>query len=321
MSKLPGLVAHADWSASAAKRWMARATLGPNGRYQAREPEPVGYLPTMIRSLANNAGPDRSVFLGFDFPIGLPSSYAKRAGVRDFVDLIPKLGHGKWADFYRVAEWAEEISLRRPFYPQQPGGTKHKHLLDGLGMGSFDELRRRCEKAQPGHPVACPLFWTLGAQQVGKAAISGWRDILEPALRASKNVVIWPFAGRLGALFHSRRVVIAETYPAEFYGHLGVSFPTSKAGSKSGKKVRADRAANAPRLLGWAEDAEVELGGALKDMIRDGFGWEEAGEDPFDAAVGLFGMLNVLLGRRDPGAPSDETVRRLEGWILGRASE
>jgi len=32
-------------------------------------------------------------------------------------------------------------------------------------------------------------------------------------------------------------------------------------------------------------------------------------------------MLNVLLGRRDPGVPAgDEPVRRVEGWILGRTA-
>jgi len=28
------------------------------------------------------------------------------------------------------------------------------------------------------------MFWTLGGNQVGKAAISGWRELLAPARRA-----------------------------------------------------------------------------------------------------------------------------------------
>ena len=45
------------------------------------------------------------------------------------------------------------------------------------------------------------------------------------------------------------------------------------------------------------------------------------GEDPFDAVAGLFGMVNVLLGRRAAGVPGrDEAVRRVEGWILGLAA-
>lgn len=29
-------------------------------------------------------------------------------------------------------------------------------------------------------------------------------------------------------------------------------------------------------------------------------------------------MLNVVLGRRPPGEPEEERVRRIEGWILGQ---
>jgi hypothetical protein len=56
----------------------------------------------------------------------------------------------------------------------------------------------------------------------------------------------------------------------------------------------------------------------LVEALRDGFGPNDDGEDPFDALIGLFGMLNVLLGRQSSGEPSDPRVRRIEGWILGR---
>ena len=46
-------------------------------------------------------------------------------------------------------------------------------------------LLRRCERGGNGHKQACCLFWTLGGNQVGKAAIIGWRDVLAPALRNS----------------------------------------------------------------------------------------------------------------------------------------
>ena len=37
----------------------------------------------------------------------------------------------------------------------------------------------------------------------------------------------------------------------------------------------------------------------------------------FDAVIGLFGMLNAVLGHRPAGAPDDQLVRRAEGWIFG----
>ncbi len=39
----------------------------------------------------------------------------------------------------------------------------------------------------------------------------------------------------------------------------------------------------------------------------------------FDAALGLLGMLNVVLQRRLPGGSgSDGVVRWIESWILGQ---
>lgn len=164
------------------------------------------------------------------------------------------------------------------------------------------------------------MFWTLGANQVGKGMIAGWRDCLQPALRdPSLDVALWPFHGPLFDLLQSRRIVVAGTYPGECYGHLGVAFPRSSAGGPSGKRVRASRAANAGVLLGWAEAANIELDADLIDAIRDGFGGDAAGEDRFDSVIGLFGMLNVLLGRRPPGDPTDPVARTIEGWILGQA--
>jgi hypothetical protein len=33
--------------------------------------------------------------------------------------------------------------------------------------------------------------------------------------------------------------------------------------------------------------------------------------------VGLFGLLDVVLGRRSPGDPIDLAIRHIEGWIVG----
>jgi hypothetical protein len=314
---LPTLVVHADWSAQPRKRWMARAALQEDGRYHAHAPQPVGDPETLLERLRADAGQDGAILLGFDFPIGLPLRYAERAGIEDFLALLPQLGQGDWSDFYTVAARPEEIGLRRPFYPQRPGKrgeARQRHLLDGLGLASVDELRRCCEQAQPGRRAASPLFWTLGAQQVGKAAISGWREVLGPALRSDVvDVAIWPFAGSLFELLRPGWVVIAETYPAEFYTHLGMAFAQGAS-----KRRQVDRVARAPQLLDWAAAARVDLSPDLQAAVRDGFGPAPDGEDPFDATVGLLGMLNVVLGRRPPGEPEEERVRRIEGWILGQ---
>ena len=314
----PFLVVHADWSASASKRWMARATLQSGGGYLAYPAEPVGELGTWLARLRRKMRPEGVLLIGFDFPIGLPEIYAERCGIVDFLSILPRLGEGEWRDFYHVAAQPDEICLQRPFYPRRPGSARQSHLLNALGVQTMDELRRECERAHPGRRPAAPLFWTLGGQQVGKAAISGWTLVLAPAMRRvedNQSVSIWPFSGRLGDLLQPGSTVLAETYPAEYYAHLGVSFSRSLGGKRS----QAARKNNAKPLLDWAEAAQVALMPGLRADLECGFGPKAGGEDPFDAVIGLFGMLNLLLGLR----PLDEPVGRgwceIEGWILGQS--
>jgi SAM-dependent methyltransferase len=59
----------------------------------------------------------------------------------------------------------------------------------------------------------------------------------------------------------------------------------------------------------------------LRSTIEHGFGRSPDGEDSFDATVGLFGMLNVVLGYRSPGEPLDATVRNVEGWMFGQSAD
>lgn len=317
---LPTLIAHADWGSAPKKRWLARAALKEDGYYWVSAPEKISDPAHLVASLQQAAGPRGSLLLGFDFPIGLPWGYAQQCGINDFMSLLPHLGQGEWSAFYEVASQPEQISLHRPFYPQKPGHARHSHLTEALGVNSMDELRRRCEFPRPGRRAAAPLFWTLGGQQVGKAAILGWRDLLTPALSNSPQTIqIWPFAGSLSELCQTGRTVIAETYPAEFYDHLGVSFPRRHSGGKSGKRSQAGRIANAGKLLSWAQEAGLLLDPQLKNEIREGFGPSPDAEDPFDATIGLFGMLNVVLGFRSAGEPGDERLRKVEGWILGQA--
>jgi hypothetical protein len=111
--------------------------------------------------------------------------------------------------------------------------------------------------------------------------------------------------------------VVAETYPAEFYGHLKLKLPVAG----QGKRSQAARRANAPALITWSQSAGVHLAADLNAAIRDGFGSGADGEDRFDAVVGLFGMVNVVLGHREPGEPADDSIREIEGWILGQQDE
>ena len=198
--------------------------------------------------------------------------------------------------------------MRLPFYPFSPGGKKQAHLLKALRVTEIDDLRRECEKKQPGRRAACPLFWTLRANQVGKAAIVGWRDVLALALNNDDRVLLWPFDGDLRDLLKPGKIVVAETYPAECYGWFLLEPLRGKG------KLEVRRAVGS-HLKKWAACLDVGLEPALVGMIEEGF---PEGDDAFDAIVGLFGMIEVVSERRQPGEPSDNRIRNVEGWILGQ---
>jgi hypothetical protein len=205
----------------------------------------------------------------------------------------------------------EESSCDRRSYPYKTGGKKQQHLLDALKAADINELRRKCEIGREGRRAACSLFWTLGPNQVGKAAIIGWRDVLAPAWGYDKSVVLWPFDGSLDELLKPGNILIVETYPAECYGWF---FQGGLRGKKADTEVRKRVAGE---LFRWAGQASLKLDPELTQNIEQGF---PDGDDAFDATVGLFGMLEVLRGERKSGDPKNENVRKLEGWILGRQS-
>jgi hypothetical protein len=244
-----------------------------------RRPEPVGDASTLLHRLSNRGG-GQSIVVGFDFPIGIPAAYADRAGIERFTDLLARLGTGDWDSFYDVAEMPDEIDLCRPFYPRRnrkKGEVKQHHLLDALDVSSMSELLRVCERPTNGRGAACPLFWTLGAKQVGKAAIGGWRDVLAPAAGdPDMDVGLWPFDGDLGDLVAKKSVVIAETYPAEACTHLGLTPP----GAGWSKRRQEDRKAQRTKLLDWVARRPVDLALELAVAVEEGFGPREDAEEP-----------------------------------------
>lgn len=205
----PSIVVHCDWGKDASKRVMAVARR-EGAKWKIELPEKVGEAKSLLQRLRKRADGQGAVFLGFDFPIGLPTFYGEATGLADFRAALRAFGSGKWSKWYMVCDTADEISVRRPFFPMRPGGTSQQHLLTGLGAASHDALLRRCERATAMRPAACMLFWTLGGNQVGKGAIAGWQEVIVPNL---DQIGLWPFDGDLERLLADRDVVIAETYP------------------------------------------------------------------------------------------------------------
>jgi len=307
---LADLLIHADWSVSPKKRWAAHAEWSQG--WTVTTVQPVGPTSSFVADLLTAAA-TRRVVAGFDFPIGLPRSYGAKTGETDFSAFLRTIGTGRWSRFADIAQTADEVSIERPFYPAgSQGGVTQAALISGHGETAFDDLRRQCERATSKRRAACPIFWTLGGNQVGRGSLSGWVEVVKPA--QAGGAAIWPFDGTLEALAANPGLIIAETYPAEAYGHVGVRF--AQAESKTNQMHRKSKA---DAIHAWANRHAVELAEPVRLMIDDGFGDSKSGEDQFDALMGLLGMIEVADRRRpasEPGRVSDPW----EGWIFGQAA-
>ncbi|WP_290684862.1 MULTISPECIES: hypothetical protein [unclassified Haematobacter] len=296
-------IIHADWSVAVQKRWQARATR--EGGVWTLHP-PVRGLEATDLLRTSRAG---RLIAGFDFPIGVPAFYGRQTGFRDFPTLLDALAEEDWAAFLCVAAESDEISVKRPFYPHRPGGRRQEDLIRALGAERMDDLRRCCDRATDERPAA-PLFWTLGANQVGKAALDGWMRVILPARRA--GAALWPYDR--GTEMLERPFILAETYPAEAMRRLKF-MPEGRFS----KRRQADRATVAARVIGWAERLGARLSTELLTALTQGFGADRTAEDRFDAVVGLCGMIDLVERKGRAEVPALDDVHLWEGWIFGRS--
>jgi hypothetical protein len=301
------LAAHADWSVSPAKRWMALARRGARG-WVAEAPRPVGDPAALLTALLAEGVP---VALGLDLPLGLPRGFAAGRAEADFPAFLAAC-HGD-AGFFEVSPTLDTVCPARPFYPARgvKGMTRASHAA-ALGLGGAAGLSRLCDLATATRPAGAPVFWTLGANQSGKAAIAAWRDWLAPALAAGAPVSLWPFAGTLHGLLGRGRVTVAEVYPAEALRQLGLKL----AGSK---RAQAPRVALAEALRAAMARLRVAPTPALARAVAEGFGADAAGEDRLDCVLGLLNLIAVLDGARADHIPDDPWITRWEGWVLGQS--
>ena len=213
-----------------------------------------------------------------------------------------------------MSETLETVSPDRPFYPARGirGMTRTAHAA-ALGLAGPEQLSRLCDRATAERPAGAPLFWTLGANQTGKAAITAWRDWLAPALAAGAPLRLWPFEGPLHALLAPGSAALAETYPAEAMRQLGIRLPGTK-------RAQAARRAAAPAIRAAMDRLAVTPSPDLATAIDTGFGPEAPGEDRLDSLLGLLCVIAVLDGARPDFIPEDPWIRRWEGWVLGQTA-
>jgi hypothetical protein len=306
--RIPEQVIHSDWGTKAAKRWSVRARLHA-GRYVLDLP--TQFDASMFPDDRVDAG--TATLLGFDFAIGVPRAYACAPDFH-FLSMIREAP----VDLFEPAAAIDALCAERPFLRAMPRGSTEAGVLRRIGLEPGTALRR-CEHPAVGsrRPAACCLFLPKPIKQVAGATRTGWREVLQPGLRsparAAGRVRFWPFDGDLDDLVQPGTVTLAETYPAEFYERLGLP--------GNAKRDPKWRTAQGLRLDEVARELDVTVPDELRRDILSGFGQGTNGEDRFDALVGVLGMLRVVRSVDPCDAPRDDTVRRIEGWILGRRSD
>ena len=271
----------------------------------------MGPVDAFLNTLRAEAG-GGPVALGVDLPLGVPRAYAAQRPEADFPAFLAATA--EFPDFYRVCPTLQDLHAERPFYPARgiAGMTRAAHAA-ALGLGEASGLSRACDRATAERPAGAPVFWTLGANQSGKAAMAAWQQMLLPEIRPNSPLRLWPFAGPFQALLAPGCVAMAETYPAEAMRHLGIA----RFGSK---RRQADRATLAPQLLAIMARLNAMPDPALIATLADGFGADASGEDRFDSILGVLCVLNVLNGHRPDTAPDDPWITQWEGWVLGQTA-
>ncbi len=302
------IAAHADWSIDPRKRWISVAHRR-GGAWQAAAPVPVGGVAALLPGLLRSGRP---VALGLDLPLGLPRGYAAARSEANFLQFLR--GLATRPEFFEVSPALDTVCHARPFYPARGlrGMTRAAHAA-ALGLAGPRALSRLCDRATAERPAGAPVFWTLGANQSGKAAIAAWRDWIVPALGSHAPIRLWPFEGGLHALLAPGRAVLAEVYPAECLRQCGLRLLGSK-------RAQGPRMALAPALRAAMATVGIEPHAALAAAVATGFGADAQGEDRFDSVIGLLGLIGVLNGARPDFVPADPWVRHWEGWVLGQTA-
>jgi hypothetical protein len=93
----------------------------------------------------------------------------------------------KVCPIFSVCSRVDDIRPERPFYPARgAAGMTRLSLARALSFTDASALSRACDRAcdraTAERPAGAPLFWTLGANQSGKAVIAAWQTLILPAL-------------------------------------------------------------------------------------------------------------------------------------------
>ena len=67
-----------------------------------------------------------------------------------------------------------------------------------------------------------------------------------------------------------------------------------------------------------AEEHNLDLDDSIRHLVENWFSNLLDDENRFDAFIGLYGMINVILGNRPAVEPLPYQISKIEGWMFGQ---
>ena len=297
----------ADWSTQGRGREIYAASI--DARTVKRVPPPAGGW-TVVAALRAAQGRRRggTALLGFDAPIGVPSSFLKVLGcekpewskLRNFSDLLPRLALDR--GFFEPVSRARGWRPARPFFRVPPGPGGRRRFEQAMAARAVDGLRRIDRLAK-----GLPVFIVSGiAGAVGGAAGDLWRGL--GGLEAVDRPRLWPFEGSLDELTAGHGTIVAEIYPRLAYGVALGEGPPPWGRLSIGK---SDPGRRAQALDCLAQATWVSAGGVTFDDLK----MAADSDDAFDALFSAAAILRCLI-EEVPLSRPDLEERGSEGGIL-----
>jgi hypothetical protein len=302
----------ADWSKAVKGREVYRATTG-NATLSREAPPTGGWTVSSVIARALAHRPQGPVLVGFDAPIGVPTTYLRTATSQveewsDCQNFLDWLGAtGKLSGCFEPASSILDWSVRRPFYGIPPKGRRSwEEHLKSVGIASrrtIDELTN-----------ANPVFVASGIPgSVGSAARDLWQGLDSLRTQSTRKIAVWPFEGSLEAVAPRDGVVVGEIYPkAAYVIALSPAPPALRkplALQKSRCSVRR-AAIETFRDAAWVGRHGVRIDDL--DAALDS-------EDAFDALLSAAALLRCML-EGSALTRGDEDDHVAEGGILGCGS-
>ena len=274
-------VVSADWAKPVRKRAVRVARLGETAVIARAEPPPGGWSLGGLVDLAVRlrARGGRAVLIAIDASLGVPTAFARRAGVSGFLDCLRGLERAGALE--RECASPEDWSPRTPFFRVPPGAGGLTRFVDAAGGRSA--LLRQIEL----RTQAKPVFALSGIPgTVGSGSRALWSELAPRLEDPEREFSLWPFEGDLAALAAEPGIVLADAYPRAAYSvalEEQLPAPLARLG-KTRESVRVEALARL-REAAWVRRCGV----VISDEAH-----ARASEDDFDALLTAAALVRLV---------------------------